>query len=83
MDSMNSKIVGHSCSRTISHRLNLTDKINLERSDEYVALSRLNIYYTWKNIKILKYQLLPKINNLNYMMHQILYKIFKVILNIS
>ena len=32
---------------------------------------------------ILKYQLLPKINNLNYMMHQILYKIFKIILNIS
>ena len=35
------------------HRLllNLTDKINLERSDKYVALSNLSIYYTWKNIK--------------------------------
>ena len=31
--------------------LNLTDKINLNRSDKYVALSNLSIYYTWKNIK--------------------------------
>ena len=38
------------------HRLllSLTDKINLKRSDKYVALSNLTIYYTWKNIKILK-----------------------------
>ena len=36
-----------------SHRLllNLSDKINLKGSDEYVALSNLSIYYTWKNIK--------------------------------
>ena len=35
------------------HRLllNLTDKINFKRSDKYVALSDLRIYYTWKNIK--------------------------------
>ena len=35
------------------HRLllNLADKINLKRSDKYVALSNLSIYYTWKNIK--------------------------------
>ena len=34
------------------HRLllNLTDKINLKRSDKYVALSNLSIYYKWKNI---------------------------------
>ena len=33
------------------HRLlvNLTDEINLKRSDKYVALSNLGIYYTWKN----------------------------------
>ena len=31
--------------------LNLTDKINSKRSDKYVALSNLSIYYTWKNIK--------------------------------
>ena len=41
-------------SKTIDpHRLllNLTDKINLNRSDKYVALLSLSIYYTWKNIK--------------------------------
>ena len=33
------------------HRLllNLTDKIDLRRKDEYIALSNLSIYYTWKN----------------------------------
>ena len=31
--------------------LNLSDKINLKRSDKYVALSNLGIYNTWKNIK--------------------------------
>ena len=31
--------------------LNLTDKINLKRSEKYAALSNLSIYYTWKNIK--------------------------------
>ena len=35
------------------HRLlfNLTDRINLKRSDKYVALCNLTIYYTWENIK--------------------------------
>ena len=35
------------------HRLLLTlsEKMNLKRSEEYVALSNLSIYYTWKNIK--------------------------------
>ena len=35
------------------HRLllNLTDEIDLRRKDEYIALSNLCIYYTWKNIK--------------------------------
>ena len=34
------------------HRLllNLTDKINLKRSDKYIALSNLSMYHTWKNI---------------------------------
>ena len=31
--------------------LNLTDKLDLRRSDKYVALLNLSIYYTWKNIK--------------------------------
>ena len=34
-----------------SQLFNLTEKINLKRSDKCVALSNLSIYYTWKNIK--------------------------------
>ena len=30
---------------------NLADKINVKRSEKYVALSNLSIYYIWKNIK--------------------------------
>ena len=43
--------------------LNLSNKINLNRSDKNIALSNLSIYYTQKNIKKsyktinLKYQL--------------------------
>ena len=35
------------------HRLllNLTDKINLQRHDKFVALSNLSMSYTWKNVK--------------------------------
>ena len=33
------------------HRLYLSDKINLERSDKYVVLSNLSIYYTCKNTR--------------------------------
>ena len=31
--------------------LNLTDRINLKRSDKYISLPNLSIYYVWKNIK--------------------------------
>ena len=59
------------------HRLllNLTDKINLKRSDKYVPLSNLSIYYTWKNIKShtkivnLKYQFRHGMKNLNSVSH--------------
>ena len=36
-----------------SHRLliNLADQIKLKRSDKYVALSNLSIYFTQENIK--------------------------------
>ena len=46
MDSENSKT-------SDPHRLlvNLSDKINLKRSDKYVALSNLSIYYTWQITK--------------------------------
>ena len=35
------------------HRLllNLTDKINLKRTDKYINMSNLSIPYKWKNIK--------------------------------
>ena len=35
------------------HRLllNLSDKLNLKRSDKYVASSYPSICYTWKNIR--------------------------------
>ena len=38
--------------------LDLSDKINLKRSDKYVVLSNLSMSYTWKNVKTinLKYQ---------------------------
>ena len=46
MSSKNSKVFD-------PHRLllNLLDKIHSKRSDKYVALSNLSIYYTWKNMK--------------------------------
>ena len=31
--------------------LNFLDKINLKREDKYVALSKIRIYYTWRNIR--------------------------------
>ena len=31
--------------------LNLADKINLKRSDLFIALWNLSMYYTWKNMK--------------------------------
>ena len=69
-----------------SHKLilNLPDKVNLKRSDGYIALLNLSIYYTWKNIKTmnLKYQLQHKRMSLNYLMDQIPYQIFKSILSI-
>ena len=40
-------------SKTFDHnRLlrNVLDKINLKRSDKYAPLSKLCIYYTWKNL---------------------------------
>ena len=31
--------------------LNLNDKLDLKRGEKSIALSKLSIYYTWKNIK--------------------------------
>ena len=80
------------CSKTCDHHrllLNLADKINLKRSDKYVALSNLSISDTWKNIKShtkiinLKYQLQHGMKSLNCLMDHILCQIFKITLNKS
>ena len=71
------------------HRLllNFTDKIDL-RKDKYITLSNICVYYTSENIKRsyknnkLKYQLQHGMKNLNYLMDQIIYQIFKIILQI-
>ena len=34
-----------------THRLNFSDNTSLKRSDKYVALSNLSLYYTWKKMK--------------------------------
>ena len=46
MNSKNSKTSDSHCLP-----LNITEKINVKRSDKYVALSNLSICYTWKNTK--------------------------------
>ena len=52
-----------------------------------MALSNLSIYYTWKNIKKSykknKFKVSAPTGNedLNYLMHHVLYSIFKIILN--
>ena len=83
MDFKNSKI-------SDPHRLspNVTDKIDLRRTDKYIALSNLSIYYTWKNIKkskknnkFVQYQLKHEMKNFSYLMDRILYQIFEIILN--
>ena len=73
------------------HRLllNLWDKINLKRSDKYVALSNPSIYYTWKNIKKSyknnkwNEEFRHRMKSFNYLMDHILYQILKIILAIS
>ena len=63
------------------HRLllNLTDKMDLRKKDDYIPLSNLSIYYTWKNIKMsyknkiyLKILLHHVLKNLNYLMDHII-----------
>ena len=46
MNSENSKTSEHNVLM-----LKLTDKLDLRRGKETVALSNLSIYYTWKNVK--------------------------------
>ena len=69
--------------------INLSDEINLKRSDKYVALSNLSIYYVMDKYKKghtkainLKYLSQLGVKNLNYEKDHILHQIFKVILSI-
>ena len=51
---MNTIFMNSKSSKTSDPRrllLNLTDKIELRRKDQYTALSNLSIYYAWKNFK--------------------------------
>ena len=51
---MNTIFINSENSKTSdSHRLmpNHVDKIDLKRSDKYVALSNLSVYSTWENVK--------------------------------
>ena len=47
---MNSKNSGTSIPQKLL--LNITDKINLKKNENYAALSNLSIYDTWKNVKM-------------------------------
>ena len=69
------------------HRLlfNLSDKINLKRSDKYVALSNLSIYYTSKNIKPYKnnkFKISARTWNEEFELPDGSYSVFKNILSI-
>ena len=69
--------------------LNLSGKINLKRSDKYVALSNLSIYYTWENLKKSyknnKFKISASTWNEEFepFVDHTLYQIFKIILNVS
>ena len=62
----------------------LSDKINLKRSDKCVALSSLSIYYAYRNKKChtkvlnLRYQLQRAMLNLNYLWLTIYPRLFWV-----
>ena len=87
---MNSKNSG-TCD---THRkfLNFKNKIRLKRGDKYFSLSKLSIYYTWKNkkksyknskFKIIQITASAWNKEFNYLMDHILYQIFKTNLSIS
>ena len=69
------------CNRPL---LNILEKINLKKSDQYAVLSNLSLYYTWKNIKKwykidkFKYQPQRGTINLNYLLDLNLYQIFVI-----
>ena len=82
MNSRNSKT-----SKPHALTLKLTSKLDLRIGEKVIALSKLSIYYTWRNIKISynnnKFKIpAPTWNDdLNYQMDRILCQIFKITLN--
>ena len=56
--------------------LNLSQKLDLRSSNKHVALQKLSIYYTWKNIRKL-YKNNTMIMSLNYQIVLNLCQIFK------
>ena len=56
--------------------LNLSQRLNLRSSNKHVALQKLSIYYTWKNIRKL-YKNNTIIMSLNYQIVLNLCQIFK------
>ena len=74
-----------------SHRfkLDLADKLNLKNPKKNMALIKLSIYYTWKNIKSeynnnkVKYLLQLGMKLLIYLMVHILLMIYRITLNLS
>ena len=63
--------------------LKLTNKLYLRIGKNFIALSNLSIYCTWKNIITINLKNLHqhRMINLNYQMDRILYQIFKIILS--
>ena len=67
-------------------RLALSDKLNLKDPNKNMALANLSIMYTWKalNLHIITTNLiyLPQAGmmNLSYLMDQILFQTFKIVL---
>ena len=81
---MNSKIIKTSD----PYRLlfNLLEKVNLKRSNKYIALLNLSIYYTWKKIKKsaknYKFKITSLTWNEEFELPDISHETFKIILKI-
>ena len=89
---MDTKFMSSKNSKTSDPRrllLNLTDKINLKRSDEMLLYQTLAFTKHGKILKShtkiikLKYQFQYGMKILNFLMDQILYQIFNITLTIS
>ena len=65
--------------------LNFTDKIDLRKGENRIAVSNFSIYNTWKNIKSSynnnKFKISAPIWNDKFELPDILYQILKIILS--